>query len=71
MYRVSYRNGRTQLVPADKYQSNGDYWLFVINGDENLIAKRDVESIMLAELPEPEWPEEPPEEPRTRFGFGT
>jgi hypothetical protein len=71
LYRVTYRNGRTQLIPADKYGPNGDCWLFVLNGIENLISKKDVESVMLADIPEPEWPEEPPEEPTPPFGFGT
>jgi hypothetical protein len=54
LYRVTYRDGRTQEVPADKYGSNGDYWLFVLDGKENLISKKDVESIMLADMPKPE-----------------
>ncbi len=56
-YRVTYRNGRTQIVPADSFGSNGDYWLFTRNGVENLISKQDVESVMEADIPEPSMPE--------------
>lgn len=56
-YRVTYRDGRTQTVPADKFGSNGDYWLFTRNGVEGLIAKKDVESVMEADIPEPTMPE--------------
>jgi hypothetical protein len=54
---VTYRNGGTQIVPADTFGSNGDYWLFTRNGVENLISKKDVMSVMEADIPEPEMPE--------------
>lgn len=66
VYRVSYRDGRTQLVPADKY---GEYFVFTLSGEENSIARWDIESVMLAEIPEPAYPEEPPEPPKRPVGF--
>jgi hypothetical protein len=56
-YRVIYRDGRTQAISADSFGSNGDYWLFTRNGIESLIAKKDVESVMDADIPEPRMPE--------------
>jgi hypothetical protein len=55
-YRGIYRDGRSQTVPADKFGSNGDYWLFTRNGVENLISKKDVESVMEADIPRPVRP---------------
>ena len=56
-YRVTYRDGRTHVVSADKFGSNGDYWLFTRNGVESLISKKDVESIMEADIPAPTMPQ--------------
>jgi hypothetical protein len=69
LYRVTYRDGRTQLIPADKYGPYGEYFVFTLNGEENSIARNDVESVMLADIPEPEDPAEPPEPPKRPIGF--
>jgi hypothetical protein len=70
LYRVTYRDGRSRLVPADKYGPYGDCFVFTFDGEESSIARRDVESVMLAAIPGPGDPEEPPEPPRRPFGFG-
>jgi hypothetical protein len=51
---VRYHDNRTQMVPADKYGSQGDYWRFTRDGEEvALIAKKSVESITAEGVPDP------------------
>ncbi len=69
-YRVTYRDGRTHVVTADKYGPYGENFVFTLGGEEiAIITRSDVESVMLAEIPEAELPEEPVEAARP-FGFG-
>jgi len=70
LYRVTYRDGRTQLILADKYGPYGEYFVFTLDGEESSIARRDVVSVMLAAIPEPEDPVGPPEPPKRPIGFG-
>lgn len=69
LYRVAYHGGRTQLIPADKFGPYGDNFVFTLDGEESIIARADVESVMLANIPPADEPEDPgPEKPP--FGFG-
>lgn len=70
LYRVTYRDGRTQLISADRYGPYGGNFVFTLDGEENIIARQNVESVMLADIPEPEDPEEPSELLKRPFGFG-
>ncbi len=69
-YRVTYRNGRTHVIAADKYGPYGENFVFTLGGEEiAIIARSDVESVVRANIPEAELPEEPVE-PARPFGFG-
>ena len=69
-FRVTYRDGRTHVITADKYGPYGDNFIFPLGRDEiAIIARIDVESVVRADIPEPELPEEPVESARP-FGFG-
>jgi hypothetical protein len=69
-FRVTYRDGRTHVITADKYGPYGDNLVFTLGNDEiAIIARSDVESVVRAEIPEAEVPEEPVP-PARPFGFG-
>ena len=53
--KVRYHDGRAQVVPADRCDSQGEYWRFSLNSEETaIIAKRSVESITREDVPDPE-----------------
>lgn len=52
-YRVTYRDRRKQFVTADSCAPHQEYWMFTLNGVETFISRQDVESVLLAETPEP------------------
>jgi hypothetical protein len=61
-FTVTYRDGRTHVVTADKYGPYGENLVFTLGGEEiAIIARSDVESVMLAAIPEAELP------PRSRW----
>jgi hypothetical protein len=69
-FRVTYRDGRTHVITADKYGPYGENFVFTLDGAEiAMITRIDVESIVRTEVPEAELPEEPAE-PARPFGFG-
>jgi hypothetical protein len=69
-FRVTYRDGRTHVVTADKYGPYGENFVFTLDGEEiAIIARTDVESVVHTNIPEAELPEEPVQAARP-FGFG-
>lgn len=69
-FRVTYCDGRTHVVTADKYGPYGDNYVFTLDGVEiAIITRSDVESVMLVDIPEAEMPPEPVF-PARPFGFG-
>jgi hypothetical protein len=56
--KVRYHDGRMQVLEADRYESQTDYWRFTRDDQEiALIAKQSVESITNNDVPDPELPE--------------
>ena len=54
-WRVTYKNGRTQIITAEKYGPVGDNHVFESDGvDIAVIDRKDVESVMRADIPGPE-----------------
>jgi len=69
-FRVTYRDGRTHVIEADKYGPYGENFVFMLDGEEiAIIARSDVESVVRTSIPEAEFPEEPVQ-PARPFGFG-
>ena len=68
-FRVTYRDGGTEVIEADRWDPAGDNYVFNRGGAETVIARASVESFMFANIPEPEGPPEPPAEPKPPFGF--
>ena len=68
LFRVTYRDGGTEIIEADRWDPAGNAYVFTRNGVETVIAKASVESFMFADIPEPEPPPEPPKPP---FGFSS
>ena len=55
--KVRYHDGRMQVLEADRYDSQTDYWRFSRDDQEiALIAKKSVESITNDDVPDPEFP---------------
>jgi hypothetical protein len=69
VYRVSYLDGRKQLVPADRYCMCGEYFVFTLFGFESCITRAIIESVMLAVYPEPEDPVPPTMPSKRPVGF--
>ncbi len=56
-WKVRYKNGRVQTITADKYGPVGDNHVFESDGvDIAVIDRKDVESVMRADIPDPETP---------------
>jgi hypothetical protein len=70
-FRVTYRDGGTEVIEADRWDPAGDNYVFNRGGVETVIARASVESFMFADVPESEPPPEPPAEPKPPFGFGS
>jgi hypothetical protein len=62
---VLYRDRRTQLIPANRWDPAGANYVFNLGGVETIIAKAAVESFMFDDIPEPE---QPPAQPKPSFG---
>ena len=53
-FKVHYTDGRTQPVTADKWQSAGSNWIFLLDGREvAVISQKTVESITDDDIPNP------------------
>jgi hypothetical protein len=66
-YRVIYHDGRTHIITAERFGPYGENYVFERDGkDAAIIPRAIVESVMVADIPEPDYPEEPPKPP---FGF--
>jgi hypothetical protein len=63
-YRVTYYDGRAHTITEDKYGPYGDNFVFTLDGVEiAIIARANVESVVLVDVPEAELPAEPPKPP--------
>jgi hypothetical protein len=67
-WRITYRDGGTEVIEADRWDPAGDNYVFNLGGVETIIARAAVESFMFDDIPEPE---EPPAQPKPPFGFGS
>jgi hypothetical protein len=53
-FKVHYTGGRTHLVTADKWESAGSNWIFLLDGLEvAVISQKAVESITDDDIPDP------------------
>jgi hypothetical protein len=69
-FRVTYRDGRTHVVTADKYGPYGENFVFTRGGEEiAIIARSNVENVVRSDIPEAELPAEPAQ-PSRPFGSG-
>lgn len=57
-WKVRYKDGRVQIITADKYGPYGDNHIFESNsvGHVAVIDRKDVESVTRADVPDPAKP---------------
>ncbi len=57
-FKVRYKGGRSHVITADKYGAHGDFFVFTRDAKDIFsVALKEVESVGLADIPDPEHPE--------------